>query len=63
METKNLINVIEINNVHTQARVFDRAKRYALAAFEGCQVNILKETGAVEILYGLLLLRVLLSFI
>ena len=52
METKNLINVIEINNVHTQARVFDRAKRYALAAFKGCQVNILKKTGAVEILYG-----------
>lgn len=52
METKNLINVIEINNVHTQARVFDRVKRYALAAFEGSQVNILKETGAIEILYG-----------
>lgn len=52
METKNLINVIDLNNVHTQARVFDRAKRYALAAFEGCQVNILKKTGAVEILYG-----------
>lgn len=52
MERKKLINVIEINNVHTQARVFDRVKRYALAAFEGCQVNILKKTGAVEILYG-----------
>jgi hypothetical protein len=52
METKNLINVIEINNVHTQARVFDRVKRYALAAFEGSQVNILKEMGAIEILYG-----------
>jgi len=52
METKNLINVIDLNNVHTQARVFDRAKRYALAIFEGCQVNILTKTGAVEILYG-----------
>lgn len=52
METKNLINVIEINNVHTQMQVFDRAKRYALAAFEGCQVNILKKAGALEILYG-----------
>ena len=52
METKSLINVIEINNVHTQARVFDRAKRYALAAFDGCQVNVLKKAGAVEILYG-----------
>lgn len=52
METKNLINVIEINNVHTQARVFDRVKRYALAAFEGSQVNILKETGVIEKLYG-----------
>ena len=31
---------------------FDRAKRYALAIFEGCQVNILTKTGAVEILYG-----------
>lgn len=52
MKTKDLINVIKINNVHTQARVFDRAKRYALAIFEGCQVNILTKTGAVEILYG-----------
>lgn len=52
METKNLINVIEINNAYTQARVFDRVKRYALAAFEGSQVNILKEMGAIEILYG-----------
>lgn len=52
METKNLINVIELNNVHTQARVFDCAKRYALAAFEGCQVNVLSKAGAIEILYG-----------
>lgn len=52
METKNLINVIDLNNAYTQARVFDRAKRYALAIFEGCQVNILTKTGAVEILYG-----------
>lgn len=52
MERKKLINVIEINNVHTQARVFDRANRYALAAFKGCQVNVLKQAGAIEILYG-----------
>ena len=62
METKNLINVIEINNVHTQARVFDRAKRYALAAFDGCQVNILKKTGAIEILYGAVIVTSLALF-
>lgn len=52
MGIKKIINVIELNNVHTQARVFDRANRYALAAFKGCQVNVLSKAGVIEILYG-----------
>lgn len=59
METKNLINAINIDNIYNRAQIYFRVERFARAAWGGLTVEINEKTGTLTLLKGsYILLRV-----
>ena len=62
METKNLINAINIDNIYNRAQIFIRVERFARAAWGGLNTEINEKTGTLTLLKGSYILSRVASF-
>lgn len=62
METKNLINAINIDNIYNRAQIYFRVERFARATWGGLTVEINEKTGTLTLLKGSYILSRVASF-